>query len=318
MAPLKVLLYSFIALLPLHVQSMLQSSKSLVAPISALLVRKPSTLSAPLKNRLFHTVRNVPLDERYKPPFESERKKFYKQLKEKPWGSVSQKYIQHFQKENRQMMHDLCALAPGMTPINWHTRKFYAKGYYEQEENLMIENWKFSDEKIPQLLKDKITMLIRKMNIDPKEIKVFHTNKSLGVTQSILLIDECLCQGVKRDINNDIIDALILHEMQHILHDDSFLEGCVSSLYDLNKKMINKKNWFSFKKKLSHMKEKRADIFAGLVDLKCPSALSSFLQHNGSTSKDSLTHPAHSVRVAYLNKLHREMLEAIKNNKLRV
>lgn len=262
----------------------------------------------------FHTVRDVPKDARYTPPFQAERIKFYASLKSKPWGAVSEKYIAFFQRENRKLMNQLCILVPHMTPLQWHIYKQqFAKNSFEPAQSFFIDQLEHSTNEISLMILNKAKKLTQKVGINPDSIKFLYDKDEKGfmeVGQKAVYICNDAHTLLELKNNKKAFDGAILHELQHILHDDTLILDYVEYINFIYRNNSNKEEFQKFAKKAAHLREKRADICAGLVSPQYAQALIKlFGKFN---DMESQKHPAMSTRVDYLKQLHQEMLDAIK------
>ncbi|MDR3549954.1 MAG: hypothetical protein P4L31_00945 [Candidatus Babeliales bacterium] len=305
------LLFCMIALATLPAHGMHRAA-SIAAHAKTSLVKQVEPLIA---TQSFHLVRGVPKDKCYRSPFETERKKFDASLKSRPWGSVASKYFAHFHRENHAHLSEFCTLLPHMTPIKWHMHKHFLKAPFEHGQHFFIGELKHSTKEIPPVILDKAKRLTQKVGINPDVISYLYDEKSKGYMQAgqkALYICNDAGAILKMKNNKKALDGLILHELQHILHDDVFLLNCVKHMCFIHKKSIDKEVAQAFIKKISHLREKRADICAGLTG---PQYAKGLIKLFGKfNDPQSSTHPAMSERTAYMKKLHEEMLDAIKKN----
>lgn len=125
--------------------------------------------------------------------------------------------------------------------------------------------------------------------------------------------------------NQDAHDAILFHEIQHIVHDDDFVRKhrCNTLLASGHKH----DRVDLFIEKFDKFQEKRADILGSLACLQYPHALGfallfleypisninnnymSYDPHLEDLSRDSFTHPSFAERDAYLKKLSQEMYQ---------
>lgn len=104
------------------------------------------------------------------------------------------------------------------------------------------------------------------------------------------------------------VEAIILHELCHMQYADMFERYCMES-YVIEHPEIDNAAWREFKRYYNYFIEQRADIVAGLVDIKYAKASMQFfsdcLKKYGEIplEENSCEHPLHAERYAYLAQL---------------
>jgi len=130
----------------------------------------------------------------------------------------------------------------------------------------------------------------------------------------VLKISQRACEDNRHHVSN-LTKFALMHEMQHLLHND--ISTYINMRFFLAKKKIDAQEADAYMLKRLRFYEKRADIFAGLSDIKlvdaryenCSIALQTDLRdHN----KDEHDTPA--AQLAYIKDLHEEMLVEIEKN----
>lgn len=112
----------------------------------------------------------------------------------------------------------------------------------------------------------------------------------------------------QRNSEHIVVEAFILHELSHMQYADMFERYCMQS-FVIEHPEINRAAWNSFMGYYNYFIEQRADIVAGLVDIKYAKALAQFfndrLKKYGEIKPEESTgeHPLYAERCAYLAQL---------------
>jgi hypothetical protein len=250
-------------------------------------------------------------------------------VEQKAWTAVEERYRKEFAQEETQLMQEACQIL-GITQAEW-----------DQAIPALLEryNKRIHDElavtyEIPLSI-NYVTMvheMLQKSNIDLKSIKIVRNDNfkgNIGVagntTKGILCINERYCTA--QNYSNDELKAYIAHEIQHLIHDDSFFSEltCVGNM--------NCKKVILWNRKYKKFKERRADISAGLANLSYTQALRDIFATKGTYNscmnyeeqiEDAFDienlwytqeHPAYKTRFTYMDKLYWEMMACVEQQK---
>jgi len=201
----------------------------------------------------------------------------------------------------------------GISRQAWEDFKKSRYDQYKKIENSMKADHKKSSMLLSGDFKSMVAKFFASLNIDATNIDFFRNDKKsrlFSTDSGIYLSEERLNQD---NLTEDELQVALLHEVQHILNKDHSTL-CFLGLYA-------QENWLRrigcvlfarYRKKyedmfmrVTHFREKRADILAGLHGLKYARALLKFYKKELETyeDKDTKTHPRSSARVAYMQKL---------------
>jgi hypothetical protein len=221
-----------------------------------------------------------PKPEPYKNPYEAQRKKYYDELLAKPWGEVSKKYIDALEAEEKELMKEFFELA-GMNEEQLEARKAEVFAYLKEHKKEIQENAlkKCIQDKdlIEDRVNERITHLLDKYGLNNFKIVVDPKVSDLAV-DFVANLFICGSRYIKSNkiwnesdsgywkIDLSSVDCGILHEIQHVYHNDIFMNIVLSnSTIKDTHAFINEQNEFSLK--FRRFQEKRADILAGLNDI---------------------------------------------------
>jgi len=265
---------------------------------------------------------------RYQAPHADAKTKFYHSLESKPWAHVVAKYMEQQKKQEDELMQEFYKLADINTQELQECKNYYHQHYLtsEQEECCCIT------EQAKKEIKQKDIALIfdflHKQNIDIPALKVVATaQKGLAATQQshVYIDDEALLDADKNSLS-PLTQAILLHEMQHAMHDDSFNIFIIKLILekwalhdwtndDCPEKIKQAKDLLT---RFDKFREKRADILAGLVDpmhARVSADCYKRMVDQGLGDVEIGTHPTNATRYAYLDTLHKEMTAPVKSNK---
>jgi len=258
----------------------------------------------------------------YKAPYSGEKAKFYQYLANKPWAGVAESYINKQANQEQLLKNEVFSLLGiNQKEFDDYKAEFHALylGSQEKQYCQVSSRAKKAQCQHSPLIFD----FLDQHEIDVRSIKIIPT-EDMGVaaaTQSNLYIDDAAIIDKKEGCLTDLAQADLLHEMQHVLHDDSFDIFVIKNLLlmsaDGDAQQIAK-----FKKLLSRFdkfRENRADTLAGLVDPIYARVSADYYAKEvaqGLGDEPCDTHPTPAVRYAYLDKLHTEMSGCIKNLEL--
>lgn len=269
--------------------------------------------------------------EQYKSPFEKQRKKYYEQLLAKPWGNVSREYIFMLEKTEKEYM-DVFLQIIGKTEKEWNHFKNNLITHFQstKDDNWEVLHKQYSIDK--KLLLDELPERIEflftqhglhndiKLVIDP------NANEGLMVAYPYVIIGELFFKShaiwqnadAKKLITAESIDAVFLHEMQHLLHEEIAIQF-------MRNEFPQHKSFFN---KFSKFQEMRADILSGLTNPAVALGAANFFQARTLHERPknmpagfvwaelpSPHHPPRDMRIQYLTSMHQEMLDAIEKNK---
>lgn len=270
----------------------------------------------------------------YQAPFEESRKKFYKDLESKPWAEVSKKYIKALQEEEQKLWEEFFEIT-WLTKEGWEAilnRSDIKEGYKKNADKEVSQSENRYSE-IPASLRAEFEKAAKLCSIDPKEIQFLEYGKYMNMSASqshITIASEIISAYDPQKyphyqwIPKSQIKLLMLHELQHVLHNDGYI-CTVMSWFSIDKTRKDydkaKQDYENFQTKYAKFIERRGDMLAALVDPQNASArpysfemlVPRYLNMLVSLDIASLSFPRHpsiSERAAYLTQLHKEMLAA--------
>lgn len=207
-----------------------------------------------------------------------------------------------------------------------HKKEYRA---YDQEQMKHIKQ-KNKLQTIPELLQRHIDALAQSFNIEPNLIQVildpeghdtFRVGRSALYVNSDMLhfYDENLFPKSPYSFKAQETQALLVHEMWHILYQDRYLEWLAQNIFIQSLKNNNHEDLAVYQKLVSDFHlyiEQRCDILAGLSGMLTVLGIISFFEtvekhaKTASWDLDSPVHPKNSERIAYLKKMYFQMREA--------
>ena len=256
----------------------------------------------------------------YKPPYEEQRKKYYAMLLSKPWGSVAKKYIDQFAQEEAEIMNKFFTYTK-ISKTEWEECK--QKTLRPDFNNPFVCTFPARS-----VVVEEVKEVFNLLSIDSTKFKILEGSQT-GLGFGILVVGNYL------EPETVFFRTSILHEGQHLLHDDLYIHSCVGEI--LRKKKFNELT-DKYGLKIQRFMERRADILAVLSDpsyaqvdaekykewaLEEPLGLGippkpPHMQTYGKRKKWlPPTHPTNTERAAYLQKVYEEMYETEKNQKLK-
>lgn len=280
--------------------------------------------------------------------YEEQRHDYYESLLAKPWAAVAQKYIEQLAAEEAELMKEFFELT-GISQKEFdalavRTVFILEKQTKEKVEEVLKKNEGYQ-ESVLDGYKKRVSDLLAQLGLHHIKIVVNVSMHCSSVYSGIYQIgidhikhDDKLnkskhahCMATRSDSTGWDLD--ILHEIMHVLHNDSLIQGCMIC-WKLKNERISLSKEHPFILKYSRFCEKRADILAGLsgpsvtvgiragYGEKSPPvrANESMLNKAIRTTREkrkleNSTHPKNDDRIDYLNQLHQEMLEAIEKSK---
>lgn len=255
------------------------------------------------------------------------------------YAALAARYQQIYAQEEQALLQEFFTLC-NITQAEWEEFKLTCKDAYLIDEKQKIHeacsrcSWPVSP-----AIKTRFGNLLQQSHIF-RPIELHRDNSptyhEMYALQSAVVIDEALANTLRS--NSDEVDAGLLHEMAHLRFDDDFVTFCMYKLKNsiarygtTDQRMLwkvvsaikNKVNnatsfdeagWQSFTKRWYHFRERRADIFSGLIDIKYAQAWVAFWKkfkqgilvetvHNDD-------HPSAMVRHEYMNRLTNEMAQS--------
>jgi hypothetical protein len=258
-------------------------------------------------------------------------KKFYEDLKSKPWyEAVTKKYIAQFEQESKEILAEYCKIL-GATQEQIDYFKVTAFPSYEHQRQKWALTLKMNSAPVPGSLLKKIEYMLNKFFIDLKGITIVRNvglNSEFGVCEYSFQVGILPCCkydfiNTKFECNfsltDEALEAVLIHEVQHILHNDNYklialkwYSGTINKSYD--KQALDK-----LFERYSKFHERRADIITGLADIKYCKGLIDFFhemqRRDYSESAENSTHEVTPVRTTYMKKLLLEIEETTLNKK---
>jgi len=253
----------------------------------------------------------------YQAPHAKSAVQFYTYLEQKPWAPVVQKYMNEQKQKEQELFDEVFA----MLGINQATLNEYKKAYYsyylEGQDRQRCDVSKRAVKKMCNVQQDDIKNFLGDCSVNIDAMNIVST-KEMGIacaTQSNLYIDEAGIVNKNNELTEQV-KADLLHEVQHMLHDDSFNIWILRVIFKewAQDNQEKTKLFTALMSRFDKFRENRADILAGLVDPIYARVSADYYKNdvevNGQDISD--THPNNSERFAYLDQLHKEMLGATK------
>lgn len=269
------------------------------------------------------SVKFVPVYDPYVSSHEESRQKFYELLKTKRWyKAVTEKYITQLAAEEDELMQEYLKIT-GLTKEELDFYRVTAYPYYMQTRCEEIARMKANAAPLPKELLKKAQTMLKMFFIDANKISIIR-NPQYTVNCAACGISlqfgssYCCPYDFKEKSNNcgfkfsdEALEATLLHEIQHIMHDDAYEHTTLNWCLHNQHRNYDKKAYAKFLETYSKFKERRADIMTGLTDITyCNRSIKCFeeLQINdpGENILNS-THESHPVRMTYMRKLLKEM-----------
>jgi len=244
-------------------------------------------------------------------PFKDALKKYYKDLKKKRWGAVAHMYITQFQQEEQELCDEFLLLI-GYTPEQWEMYKAKNDIFFKEQEDQDRKKIASTTHLVPTKLRLTINSFLKKSHINPQDISIGMLQElevAMRVTQTTIEISKD-SESDSHHIDDET-KAVIMHEIQHLLHNDYYNAYMMQWCADELKNKENKEKIKAVLFKLDRLHEKRADILGCLTD-------SNFAKSYKRTHETSVIvgdcvdyskneHDAPVVCAAYMKKLYREM-----------
>jgi Zn-dependent protease with chaperone function len=206
-----------------------------------------------------------------------------------------------------------------ITPLGWDLYKKSWKWGVQYRFDRYICGLQLAGKKLSTRFKGIVGALFKRLKIsgtvynakdyiDPDETNPAKRDPNLyyGTSDgSYAYIDEETM--TKHNLSDAEIEATILHELAHVVMEYSLTAFALQKLIENNQKNEKiKTHGPRVLKKLRHLHEKIADIFAGLAGgISVAQALIS--EYSRGSSGENETHPASAARVAYMRALCCEM-----------
>lgn len=180
---------------------------------------------------------------------------------------------------------------------------------YQKASNALYQHYKPYHEVFSKELCTIIERLLLQYDpYDPsKKISVVAHEKISVETQgiTILVSEEYINRYCISPIN---IEAVFVHEIMHIKNQDAFEHDCFTTLFEEKNQGIDTHDWHNVFHKLVCHHEKRADIQAGLENIKyAQTEAQRFSRLICSDIPNAYTHPDHAIRTQYMAELVKHM-----------
>jgi len=223
-------------------------------------------------------------------------------------ASVVQEYKQELAQEYQTLKANFF-YAAGISEADWQQALIRYKPLYDQQvQELRLKN----AGSVSESLKNTVRMLLQKCNISPSSIEIVANSSKIASTRApLMLLSEIGLNSL--DIGQDSKEAIILHEIMHIMYQDSLEHFCAYQLLtDLESQSCswynswyNNSAWLALNK-LEQFHERRADLMAGLMDARYAKGLADYFN----VSRCEAQHPYSEwqERVVYMMKLYSKMV----------
>jgi len=253
----------------------------------------------------------------YQAPHSQTKEAFYENLGGKPWDKVVAKYMTKQAEQEATLKQEVFnILGIDEQKFNEYKAEFWPHYKISEKKQCCAVTARAKNEmcKHAPIIFD----FLNEHDINVCYMNVIPTKEmgAAAATQSNLYIDDaCILNKKDKDLTC-LAKADILHEMQHVLHDDSFNIFVIKNLLlnhanNCPEKIAQYNELFS---RFDKFREKRADILAGLVD-PCFARVSADFYYQdvcqGIGDEPCDTHPTPATRHAYLDQLHKEMVKCL-------
>jgi len=247
------------------------------------------------------------------------RQLYYQDLKSKPWGAVAEKYINFFEAEEEKLIKEFLALV-GASDTEWEYFKEDCEESFARSEGKKHQRMQAESYSVPSNLKNVIKKHLQQSHLNPDLIITGLIGKEdkcpdstyMCASQSTIGISKKCCDNFMADRGNDCDNAIIMHEIAHILHHDCYNGTMIRWYFDDVKKRMDKKDIDAFMLKFGRLKEKRADILGSLVDINYATRLCQSEEYAANNPKDTTdyssdVHDSPKNIYAYMKKLLDDM-----------
>lgn len=249
--------------------------------------------------------------------FEEPRKKYYELLKGKPWGMVAEKYIKQLENEERELMREFFGLfKKGSLDVNLYSKVQGCCISYQEYLKSKLEK---KIEVLPEL-KEKIEDILNRLSLNLPKIYITRIDDKtlypMAADTSILSVNQAMVLDKNIYDKDEKIEITVLHELQHMLHDDGLIKMCMQHFINSNSDIVDWEKYKECNKRWNYFFERRADILAVLLGPKYADAAAEgfkgALKGYGSEMDNIFhaTHPSMTSRIAYIEKIKKEMVEA--------
>ena len=216
---------------------------------------------------------------------------------------LRQKYRDDLEQQRKDLI-DRFFITAGLTGITQSDCDKYVDKNRKQIIDACASYGRNNLEPIPQNSRLAIiaNKLLKQHSIDPSTIDLFYDDKiyTMASLPKALFINRCMEQ--KKDLE---IECSILHEIQHLLFEDTVIEMCMRDF--LSSGSASPKNGDDFLTQWSHFREKRADILASLSSIEHAQAHYEFFLSQSSNYPAGPNYPCHAERTATLKDVYLNM-----------
>ncbi|MDR3647024.1 MAG: hypothetical protein P4L22_05795 [Candidatus Babeliales bacterium] len=203
----------------------------------------------------------------YMPTYQKEKEAYYANIQKKAWGTITTAYIKLLAEEEKSLHQIFFEL----TQTNQSILDQFKKKYSKEKSTIYKEiDDEHSQYEVSSNMKSKVTDLLKEYCINTNNINVMIvTNDSIDslaqASGTTIFISQSLVHN-----NNDIelsalAKTIILHELQHILHEDDLNNDTLANICVENPSTEKHELAYSQAMKIKTFQEKRADILAMLA-----------------------------------------------------
>lgn len=212
---------------------------------------------------------------RYIPHYDEDKKRYYQTILQKPWAAVARHYIEKFEKTDGHIRKEFKDLATKNIPdFDEHEQRFLCQ---EQvwARNIMLKDiagQSFGTIKMAQIIIAGIRQTLRDVQLNvPIQIVPNPVIDTMGTDHSTIYVGKQLLKNPAhlwiKGFNEKIIQAIALHEVQHLFHDDALDRTFYGHIFPAAA---------TLRMRLHTLQEERADIMAGLSSPACAQALARY------------------------------------------
>jgi hypothetical protein len=257
----------------------------------------------------------------YPNQFQAARQAALKKLTNSFLRKVAKKYIAELEHKEANLWKRFFAITK-LSKSDVHAMiKKHEKEYVEFNDNqmqtIMANN---QPQKVPASLVQTVNRIREeyfdiktKIQVvsDPYALHLFWVGRAAIYvnSESLHFFDPTLYPDTKIIFKNGQLDALLVHEMWHILFQDRYLEWLAQNVFTQYVKEQDKSDYQDLMRDFHLFVEYRCDILTGISDLGSVTRLQGLVSVLSKVNTDDdPMHPQVADRAAYLKKLHEDMI----------
>lgn len=205
----------------------------------------------------------------YVPTYQKEKDAYYANIQKKAWGTITAAYIKLLAEEEKSLHQTFFELTNADQSILDQFKKKYSKEKSTIYKEIDDEN---SQYEVQSNMKSKVIDLLKEHCINTNNINVMIvTNDAIDslaqASGTTIFISQSLVHNNNSIELSALAKTIILHELQHILHDDDLNNATLENISLEIDSIENRELAYSQAMKIKTFQEKRADILAMLAHL---------------------------------------------------